>query len=478
MTKLSQSIEQRLLQRLSPQQIQGIKLLELPTLQLEARIKEEIEQNPVLEEVAPSKDDKDDSDGCRQSSSIEDYIRHEETTASYKLRANNSSRDEQAYSPTLSQDISLAEFLEDQLSYQDLSERQSLIASFVIGTLDDDGYLRRDNESLSDDIAFTQGVEVEPEEIESVIRVIHNLDPSGIGARSLKECLIIQLKQLKCKKPSTVLALNILENYYDEFSKKHYDKLASKLGVDMDDLRDAIEEILDLNPKPANGYANEAGYAVPIITPDFILDYDDGVFDLRLTSRSLPELKINNNYLRMAQQALTVNAGESEKEALNFIKQKIEAARWFISAIKQRHETLLKTMRAILEFQNEYFVEGDSSKLKPMILKNIAENAGFDISTISRVVNSKYIQTHFGVFQLKYFFSEGLQTENGEEVSTREIKRIISECIENEDKKSPMTDEALMETLTDKGFKIARRTVAKYREMLDIPVARLRKSLN
>lgn len=476
MAQLSQSLDQRLLQRLSPQQIQGIKLLELPTLLLEARIKEEVELNPVLEEVA-AKDD-DSSEDNKANSSLEEYIRSEESASSYKLKANNTSKDDESRNPTLSQGVSLAEFLEEQLSYYNLTEREQIIAHFIIGTLDDDGYLRRDTESLTDDIAFTQGVEVSDEEVEKVITMIQQLDPSGIGARSLGECLVIQLRQLRHKTPESELAVKILTSHYEEFTKKHYDKLTSRLGINQDQLRGAIEEIMGLNPKPANGYADETGDAAPVIVPDFLLDYVDGAFDLRMTSRSLPELKINNSYLKMAQQALASNsASESDKEAITFIRQKIESARWFISAIKQRHETLQKTMRAILDFQKEYFVEGDQSKLRPMILKDIADRAGFDISTISRVVNSKYIQTHFGVFLLKYFFSEGLQTDSGEEVSTREIKRIITECIDNEDKKDPLTDEALMETLTAKGFRIARRTVAKYREMLDIPVARLRKQI-
>lgn len=480
MAQISQSLDQRLLQRLSPQQIQGIKLLELPTLQLEARIKEEVELNPVLEEVAAK--DEDSSDESKANSSLEEYIRSEESANSYKLKANNTSKDDESRNPTLSQGVSLTEFLEEQLSYYNLTDRQQIIAHFIIGTLDDDGYLRRDTESLCDDIAFTQGIEVSDSEVESVIAMVQQLDPSGIGARSLGECLVIQLRQLRHKTPESELAIKILTHHYDEFTKKHYDKLTARLGIRQEQLRGAMEEIMGLNPKPANGYADESGDASPVIVPDFLLDYVDGAFDLRMTSRSLPELKINNSYLKMAQQALASNSStssssEADKEALTFIRQKIESARWFISAIKQRHETLQKTMRAILDFQKEYFVEGDQSKLRPMILKDIADRAGFDISTISRVVNSKYIQTHFGVFQLKYFFSEGLQTDSGEEVSTREIKRIISECIDNEDKTDPMTDEALMEALIAKGFRIARRTVAKYREMLDIPVARLRKRI-
>lgn len=471
-----------MLQRLSPQQIQGIKLLELPTLQLEARIKQEIESNPVLEqdETIDSSDSAESGDGSaeRGNNSLEEYIRSEESASSYKLKVNNSSKDDEHRGPTLSQGKSLSEFLEEQLAYYSLSEVEQVVAYFIVGTLDADGYLRRSTESLIDDIAFTQGVEVSADTVESVIRVIQQLDPSGICARSLGECLVIQLRQLRQQTPASRLAARILGEHYEEFVRKHYDKLESKLGITHQELRDAIGEIMSLNPKPANGYTDEGEEAAPNIIPDFTLDYVDGAFDLRTTSRGLPELKISNSYLKMAQNAMQAdNAGDEQREALNFIRHKIESARWFISAIKQRQETLLKTMRAILTFQHDYFVDGDESCLKPMILKDIADMTGFDISTISRVVNSKYIQTHFGVFLLKYFFSEGLQTDSGEEVSTREIKRIIVECIQNEDKRDPLTDEALMETLIAKGYQIARRTVAKYREMLDIPVARLRRAL-
>lgn len=474
MARISQTLEQKLQQRLSPQQIQGIKLLELPTLQLEQRVKQEIEENPVLEE-----EEKHDEENEHGDLSLEDYIRNEENAASYKLRANNSSRDDERRQPTLSQGMSLQDFLMEQLAYHDLDATEKIIAWFIIGTLDDDGYLRRDTESIIDDIAFTQGIEVTEEQIEKVIGVVQMLDPAGIGARDLGECLVIQLKSLREQSPSVRLAIRVLSNHYDEFVKKHYERLMKRLGVDEDEFRDALEEIMHLNPKPTNGYSDESSAAAPNIIPDFILDYDDeDGFDLQLTSRNVPELRINNGYLKMAEKALNPSGQtESDKEALQFIKQKIESAKWFISAIKQRQDTLMKTMRAILSFQYDYFIEGDESRLRPMILKDIADRTGFDISTISRVVNSKYIQTHFGIFQLKYFFSEGLLTDSGEEVSTREIKRILSESIAAEDKRSPLTDEALMDLLTSKGYRIARRTVAKYREMLGIPASRLRKEL-
>lgn len=476
MNQLSQSQQLRLLQRLSPQQIQGIKLLELPTLLLEARIKAEVEENPVLEEIEQRSDDSDDAS---VRSTIEDFLRAEEASNSYKLRSNNYSSDDVQYHPTIEQGKTLGDFLIEQLAYYDLSEKQFTIANFIVGTLDDDGYLRRDMETIVDDLAFTQGVVASNEEVEAVIKVIQQLDPSGICARSLSECLLIQLRQLRTQTKATINATRILGDFFDEFLRKHYDKIMLKMGLNEDQLRDAIEAIMSLNPKPANGYSDESVSSSPTIVPDFILDYDDveDVFDLQLSSRGIPELKINTSYLKMAERALGGVQSETDREALQFVKQKIESARWFIAAVKQRQQTLTKTMRAILDFQREYFKEGDSSKLKPMILKNIAELAGFDISTISRVVNSKYIQTHFGVFLLKYFFSEGLYTESGEEVSTLEIKRILKECVDNEDSSDPLTDEALMQRLQGKGYKIARRTVAKYREMLNIPVARLRKKL-
>lgn len=476
MNQLSQSQQLRLLQRLSPQQIQGIKLLELPTLLLEARIKAEVEENPVLEEIEQRSDDSDDAS---VRSTIEDFLRAEEASNSYKLRSNNYSSDDVQYHPTIEQGKTLGDFLIEQLAYYDLSEKQFTIANFIVGTLDDDGYLRRDMETIVDDLAFTQGVVASNEEVEAVIKVIQQLDPSGICARSLSECLLIQLRQLRTQTKATINATRILGDFFDEFLRKHYDKIMLKMGLNEDQLRDAIEAIMSLNPKPANGYSDESVSSSPTIVPDFILDYDDveDVFDLQLSSRGIPELKINTSYLKMAERALGGVQSETDREALQFVKQKIESARWFIAAVKQRQQTLTKTMRAILDFQREYFKEGDSSKLKPMILKDIAELAGFDISTISRVVNSKYIQTHFGVFLLKYFFSEGLYTESGEEVSTLEIKRILKECVENEDSSDPLTDEALMQRLQGKGYKIARRTVAKYREMLNIPVARLRKKL-
>ncbi|MEG2479629.1 MAG: RNA polymerase factor sigma-54, partial [Mucinivorans sp.] len=394
----------------------------------------------------------------------------------YRLKVNNNRAQEEHYTPTLSQSRSLSDFLLEQLSYYSLTSKQQEIAYFLIGSLDSDGYLRRPIESVCDDLAFTQGMECSEEEVIDVLGVIHQVEPSGIGARTLQECLLIQLDDLRDKSEQTALARTIVKECFEEFSKKHYDKIKTRLKVSDEELRGAIEDIISLNPRPSNGYSDDGAAASPTITPDFILDYDalEDVFDLRLSSRGIPELKINNSYLRMAERSLG-SQESSDKEALQFIKGKIDSARWFIAAIKQRQQTLTKTMTAILEFQREYFKEGQEAALRPMILKDIAIKAGFDISTISRVVNSKYIQTHFGIFLLKYFFSEGLSTTSGVDVSTREIKRILRQAVEGESPTEPMTDEQLMELLQGRGFNIARRTVAKYREGLDIPVARLRK---
>lgn len=449
-------------------------------MQLEERIKAEIEENPVLEEeeVDTERDDQNDK---ADTTSLEEYIRGEEGSNSYKLKANNASSDDERRTPQLSEGKSLADFLMDQLSIADLSATDEVVARFLIGTLDDDGYLRREIASIVDDIAFKEGIEVSEKQVEQVLSLIQGLEPAGIGARTIGECLLLQLRALRTQTPSVVLAQKILANYFDEFAKRHFDRILQRTGASEELLREAIDEIVSLNPKPANGYSDDSVASAPVIIPDFTLDYDSATdqFALALTSSRVPQLKINNAYLKMAQKAVESKseANEEDKQAIAFVKGKIESAKWFIAAIKQRQQTLSRTMNAILDFQRDYFRQGDASLLKPMILKDIAERTGFDISTISRVVNSKYIDTHFGTFLLKYFFSEGLSTQSGEEVSTREIKRIIAEAIRDEDKRDPMTDEALMALLTDQGFQIARRTVAKYREMLDIPVARLRREL-
>ncbi|MEG0789115.1 MAG: RNA polymerase factor sigma-54 [Alistipes sp.] len=461
-------------QKLSPQQIQMIKLLELPTLQLEQRVKQEIEENIVLEEAERDPEDEEKP----QQISVDDYLR-EDDTPSYKSHINNYSKDDKERPVYISGGRSLPEYLIEQLGYHDLTEREMHLATFLIGSIDDDGYLRRDLESISDDIAFTLGLEVLPEELERLLKIIQELEPVGIGSRNLQECLLLQINREPLTTRAQRLARKILTSYYEEFIKKHYDKLMARLQVSTDDFREAVDEIKRLSPKPGNLYVEGGADTTPYVIPDFILDYSDGHFDLALNSYNIPEVKINRRYVEMIREMVSANGtvNEKDKEALQFVKSKIDSAKWFISAIKQRHDTLMRTMQEILSYQNEYFKEGDKSRLRPMILKDIADRTGLDVSTISRVVNSKYVQTQFGIILLKSLFSEAMQTDSGEEVSSYEIKNILQECIKEEDKHRPLTDETLMDILKIKGYRIARRTVAKYREMLNISVARLRKQI-
>lgn len=471
---ISQRQIQTQTQTLSPQQIQMIKLLELPTMMLEQRVKQEIEENIVLEE-----DDRPaDNEEQDESISVDDYLREDEAP-SYKSRINNFSKDDKQRPVNISEGRSLQEYLMEQLGYRNLSERDRQVAEFLVGSIDEDGYLRRDLESVADDIAFTLGIEVSVAELERMLTVIHQLEPAGIGARSLQECLLLQMTQRRMDSPSKRLAKKIITSHFDEFVKKHYEKLMSRLGVDEDTFRDAIDEIKHLSPKPGNLYSEGGIDTTPYIIPDFRLDYQDGHFDLALNSYNIPDVKINRRYVDMIRNMVSADGvvSESNREAIQFVKSKIDSAKWFISAIKQRHDTLMRTMQEILSFQQEYFKDGDKSKLRPMILKDIADRTGLDVSTISRVVNSKYVQTHFGIILLKSLFSEAMQTESGEIVSSYEIKNLLQKCIDEEDKRHPLTDETLMNILNDKGYCIARRTVAKYREMMDIPVARLRKQI-
>ena len=460
-------------QKLSPQQIQTIKLLELPAMQLEQRIKQEIENNIVLEE-----DERTPEEEEPQQISVDEYLREDETP-SYKSRINNYSKDDKQRPVILSEGRSLQEYLVEQLGYRNLSEREMKLATYLVGSIDEDGYLRRELDAIADDIAFTLGIETTAEELERLLDVIHDLEPAGIGARNLRECLLLQMGQLPMNTPARRLARRILTDYFDEFVRKHYEKLISRLQVSEEEFRDAIAEIRRLTPKPGNLYAEGGTDTTPYIVPDFILDYHDGRFDLSLNSSNIPEVRINRRYAEMLRDMVapdgTVKA--EDREALQFVKSKIDSAKWFISAIKQRHDTLMRTMQTILDYQKEYFKDGDKSKLRPMILKDIADRTGLDVSTISRVVNSKYVQTQFGIILLKSLFSEAMQTESGEEVSSYEIKNILQQCIDEEDKRHPLTDETLMDILNSKGYRIARRTVAKYREMLNIPVARLRKQI-
>lgn len=461
-------------QKLSPQQIQMIKLLELPTVQLEQRIKQEIEDNIVLEEEERSPED----DEQPQQISVDEYL-HDDDTPSYKSRINNYSKDDKQRPVYLTEGRSLQEYLIEQLGYRNLPERDMRLAVYLIGSIDEDGYLRRDLESVADDIAFTVGIETTAGELERLLDIIHELEPAGIGARDLRECLLLQMAQMPVNTRPRRLARKILTNYFDEFVKKHYEKLMARLQISEDDFREAIAEIRHLSPKPGNLYAEGGTDTTPYIIPDFILDYQDGRFTLSLNSYNVPEVRVNRRYMEMIRDMVGSDGRvrEKDKEAIQFVKSKIDSAKWFISAIKQRHDTLMRTMQTILDYQEEYFKDGDKSKLRPMILKDIADRTGLDVSTISRVVNSKYVQTQFGIILLKSLFSEAMQTDSGEEVSSYEIKNILQECIDEEDKRRPLTDETLMDILNSKGYRIARRTVAKYREMLGIPVARLRKQI-
>ncbi len=462
-------------QKLSPQQIQMIKLLELPTVQLEQRIKQEIEDNIVLEEEERSAEDEEQQP---QEISVDEYLR-EDDTPSYKSRINNFSKDDKQRPVYLTEGRSLQEYLVEQLGYRNLSERDMRLAVYLIGSIDEDGYLRRDLESVADDIAFTVGIETSAEELERILGIIHELEPAGIGARDLRECLLLQMAQMPVNTRARCLARKILTSYFDEFVKKHYEKLMARLQVSEEDFREAIAEIRRLSPKPGNLYAEGGTDTTPYIIPDFILDYQDGHFNLSMNSYNVPEVRVNRRYVEMIRDMVGADGKvkEQDREALQFVKSKIDSAKWFISAIKQRHDTLMRTMQTILDYQQEYFKDGDRSKLRPMILKDIADRTGLDVSTISRVVNSKYVQTQFGIILLKSLFSEAMQTDSGEEVSSYEIKNILQQCIDDEDKRHPLTDETLMDILNSKGYRIARRTVAKYREMLGIPVARLRRQI-
>ncbi len=483
---LNQRLQQKLLQKLSPQQIQMIKLLEVPTLQIEERIKKELEENPALEEgpddedVQPEaeEDQFDEKDKDQEEFTLDDYI-DDDDIPDYRLQTKNYSKDEEKRSEIpFSVGFSFQEHLESQLSLRDLTEKQKILGEYILGNIDEDGYLRRELINIVDDLAFLQNIETTESELEEVLSVIQDLEPSGVGARTLRECLLLQIEKRDKSQTSLNLAHKILDLHFEEFTKRHYDKIIARLGITENELKAAIDEVLKLNPKPGGVYSDPFNKTSQPIIPDFILELSEDGFDLHLNSRNLPELRLSGAYREMLQSYSQDKTQKKEmKDAVQFVKQKIDSARWFIDAIKQRQNTLLLTMNAILEYQQEYFIDGDETKLKPMILKDVAEMTGLDISTVSRVANSKFIQTHFGIFPLKFFFSEGLQTDSGEEVSTREIKRILQDCIENEQKRRPLTDERLTEILQEKGYQIARRTVAKYREQLNIPVARLRREI-
>lgn len=480
---LKQQLAQRLEQRLSPQQIQLMKLLQVPTMELDQRIKQEIEENPALEEGTDQEEDDfdntddefDDDTDSDDDFDLSDYL--DDDSADYKTQANNSSKDDEERVIPLSGEQSFQEKLTEQLHLLDLDDKQFLIADILIGNLDESGYLNRDLEAIVDDLAFSMNVEATEEEVAVILSLIQELDPAGVGARNLQECLLLQIKRKQDGDIVRYTAKKILEDFFDEFTKKHYDKIAKKLEIEDEDLKEAIDEILRLNPKPG-GSMRESAKNYQQIIPDFMLFENEGRLELSLNSRNAPELKVSKEYEAMLRSyAEGAKSSKSDKDALTFVRQKLDSAKWFIDAIKQRQQTLLLTMDAIMNYQHLYFLTGDETKLRPMILKDIADIVELDISTISRVANSKYVQTNFGIFPLKYFFSESLSTDSGEEVSTREVKKILSEAIEAEDKRNPLTDEKLMDLLNERGYNIARRTVAKYREQLNIPVARMRKEL-
>jgi len=497
---LNQRLVQKQIQKLSPQQIQTMKLLQVPTLLLEARIKQELEENPALEEVRlddaqatqvsldhtePNSSDSNNEqneDGFDEYD-LSGYYDDDDRTPGYKLNDPNYGSSEENRTIPKAFDVTFHEYLMQQLGMVSISEPSYLIAKQVIGSLDDDGYLRRSLNSISDDLAFKQNIMVEVPELETLLHIIQSFDPPGVGARSLQECLMIQLKRRHPEENYSVkLAITILEDHFEEFTKKHYEKLCRQLHINMEDLRGAVDEILKLNPRPGNAYSPNNTTINPetYIVPDFIVTNVNDELLLTLNSRNTPELRISDTYKEMLKEysrSKNKKKDVQKSEAILFIKQKIDSAKWFIDAIKQRQTTMLKTMEAILSYQHDYFITGDETQLRPMILKDVADITNLDISTISRVSNSKFVQTEFGTFSLKSFFSEAMQTDSGEEVSNREIKKILSDLIGQENKKRPLSDQKITEELVKRGYNIARRTVAKYREHLDIPVARLRKKI-
>lgn len=477
-------LSQNLQQKLSPQQIQFIKLLQVPTAELENRIEEELELNPVLEEGEDEEDFSQDEQQEEEPATseneeldIKDYLRDDDYS-SYKTYSDDGEDEEDREMP-IPTATSLHETLMTQLGFLGLDDRQAAIGKQLIGSIEGDGYIRRELESIVNDLAFAQGIETSLEEVESILKKIQAFDPAGIAARNLQECLLLQLDRMDDGQDvDVIVAKRIIHECYEEFTKKHYPKILKKLDLDDEDyIKDAIELIVRLNPKPG-GEVSTGMVKNQYVIPDFILTNNNGKLELALNSRNAPELRVSRSYVEMFKAYDKSDKKDKKlKEAVSFVKQKLDAAKWFIDAIKQRQHTLLRTMRAILEFQYDYFLEGDETKLKPMILKDIAQMINMDISTVSRVASSKTIQTDFGIFPLKYFFSEGISTDSGEEVSSREVKQIIKELIEQEDKSKPLSDDKLEDLLNQKGYNIARRTVAKYREQLNIPVARLRKEM-
>lgn len=487
---LKQQLRQQLQQKLSPQQIQVIRLLELPAIELEEKVKHELEENPALEEGKEMPDEFDQADGeigensdsmtenneGEDDLSLGDYLT-EDDIPDYKLQEIRDKSTKKEDIP-FSVSESLNEFLLQQLGFRNLPDKEMKIAEYIIGNIDDDGYLRRDLGAIADDLMFQAGLDISEKDVENILKMIQDFEPTGVGARNLQECLCIQL-QKKEQTPETPIAIQIIQHYFEDFSRKHYEKILRGLDISEETLKKAIREITLLNPKPGNAWGGTMETAMSQIIPDFIVDSNNGEITLSMNNRGIPDLRINKEYQDMFQDYTSNKANQTSerKNAIQFVKQKLDAAQWFIDAVKQRQETLMRTMEAIIQLQREFFLTGDEATLRPMILKDVAEKTGYDISTISRVSNSKYVQTNFGIYSLKYFFSESMQTDSGEEISTREVKKIMKEHIEAEDKRKPLTDEELASILKGKGYVIARRTVAKYREQLGIPVARLRKEI-
>lgn len=482
---LKQQLQQKLQQKLSPAQIQVIKMLEVPTLELEERIRQEIEENPALEEGTDIPEHNDEHESLDNDEydvndefDFDDYM-SDDDIPDYKLKTSNTSKDDKHESIPFSTGSTFHEYLIEQAGLLHLDEQERQLVEYVIGNIDNEGYLRRDAESMVDDIVFQAGVETTDEKMKQMVRKVQRFDPAGVGASNLQECLQLQLSR---KEPTEIVgnAREMISKYFEEFSKKHYDKIMRSMNLSEDELKSVLNEVVKLNPKPGSAWGGSMlEKSMSIIVPDFIVENDNGTLTVMLNNSNVPELRINSTYNDMFEDYANNkdNQTKAMKDAVLFVKQKIDAARWFIDAIKQRQQTLMTTMNAIVDFQYEYFIEGDETFLKPMVLKDIAEITGYDISTISRVSNSKYVQTGFGVFPVKYFFSEAMVNEAGEEVSTREIKKTMQECIDEEDKRIPMNDDKLVEVLKSKGYNIARRTVAKYREQMNIPIARLRKEI-
>ncbi|MBX6380551.1 MAG: RNA polymerase factor sigma-54 [Thermoflavifilum aggregans] len=501
---LRQTQQQKLLQKLSPQQIQLMKLLQIPTANLEERIKQEIEENPALEfgddghaedtpldepeplteETETHEDEQelyeeepDGSEDEYDNIDVSEYLMDDDDVADYRLRDDHYPEMDETRTIPIRVETSFQDYLLDQLGMLPLDERQQQIARQIIGSIDDDGYLRREASAIADDLSFSQNIITNEQEVEQIIAMVQSFDPPGVCARNLQECLLLQLKRKPSDDPLVKHAQTVLTDYFDAFIKKHYEKIQRGMGLKDDELKAVIQLITHLNPKPGNNFAPD-NKAESYIVPDFFILNNNGKLELTLNARNAPDLRISSEYRDMLRDyEKGAKKDKRQREAILFIKQKIDAAKWFIDAIKQRQHTLLTVMQTIMDYQQDFFLTGDETQLKPMILKDIAERTGLDISTVSRVANSKYVQTEYGTYPLKYFFSESLPTDSGEEVSTREVKKILLDLIENENKRKPLSDEMLTRLLQEKGYNIARRTVAKYREQLNIPVARLRKQL-